>query len=199
MMLFNKIFQPLPFHFKYPHYFPRFLSNAPPSKPLKIFPTGSFVDLRQNGGYYLDKTHFISEIEKLNSPIILSLRPHCFGKSLFLSTLSSYYDSHNRKNFKELFSDLYIGKNPTPLASSFYILNLNFSELYNRTDSETFEMKFYKILNESMLNFKKKYIGYDVWYHFKINIFENSLEIFSELLKKAQFHGYKVFCYLFNH
>ncbi|CAG8724666.1 14506_t:CDS:2 [Rhizophagus irregularis] len=132
MMLFNKVFQPLPFHFKHHHYFPRFLSNASASKPLKIFPTGSFVDLRQNGGYYLDKTHFISELENLNSPAILSLRPHCFGKSLFLSTLSSYYDINNKgENFERLFGDLYIGKNPTPLASSLRVLNLNFSEFYN--------------------------------------------------------------------
>ncbi|CAG8551534.1 7169_t:CDS:2, partial [Ambispora gerdemannii] len=49
---------------------------APSSKTLKIFSEGSFVDLRQEGGYYLDKTHFISKIEDLNARAILSLRPH---------------------------------------------------------------------------------------------------------------------------
>ncbi|CAG8740777.1 835_t:CDS:2, partial [Racocetra fulgida] len=45
------------------------------SKPLKILSTGSFADLRQEGGYYLDKTHFITKIEYLNARAILSLRP----------------------------------------------------------------------------------------------------------------------------
>ncbi|CAB4479029.1 unnamed protein product [Rhizophagus irregularis] len=172
MMLFNKVFQPLPFHFKHHHYFPRFLSNASASKPLKIFPTGSFVDLRQNGGYYLDKTHFISELENLNSPAILSLRPHCFGKSLFLSTLSSYYDINNKgENFERLFGDLYIGKNPTPLASSLRVLNLNFSEFYNSTKT------FYGFLYSNILRFNEKYY---FKYKNKKTIFEN----FSDLLDR---------------
>ena len=50
------------------------------SKPLKILLTGSFTDLRQEGAYYLDKTHFIPIIEELNSRSILSLRPRRFGK-----------------------------------------------------------------------------------------------------------------------
>src|SRR5690349_3147976 len=50
------------------------------SKPLKILSTGSFADLRQDAGYYLDKTYFIPKIEDLNVCAILLLRPRCFGK-----------------------------------------------------------------------------------------------------------------------
>ncbi|GBB87473.1 hypothetical protein RclHR1_13960003 [Rhizophagus clarus] len=132
MIFFKKILRPPAFHFKHPHYFSRFLTSAPPSKSLNVFPTRSFVELRQNGGYYLDKTHFIPEIENLNSPAILFLRPHCFGKTLFLSTLSSYYNKNNRgERFEQLFGDLYIGKNPTPLATSFNVLHFDFSQLKN--------------------------------------------------------------------
>ncbi|PKY38773.1 hypothetical protein RhiirA4_451830 [Rhizophagus irregularis] len=50
-------------------FFPQFfLSNVSSLKPLKIFPIGSFDDLRQEGYYYLDKTHFISKIEAECAP-----------------------------------------------------------------------------------------------------------------------------------
>jgi excinuclease UvrABC helicase subunit UvrB len=92
--------------------------------------------LRRKGGYYLDKTHFIPKIEALESSAILSLRPRRFGKILFLSTLSSYYDVKNRERFKQLFQDLYVGENPTPLASKFFILELNLDfALAERTKS----------------------------------------------------------------
>src|SRR5688572_8355968 len=98
-----------------------FLKNLslkkPPLNPFKIIATGSFNALREKHGYYLDKTHFIPKIEAY--PAVLSVRPSRFGKTLFLSTLSSYYDIKNKKRFGQLFQDLYIGKNPTPLASKF--------------------------------------------------------------------------------
>ncbi|CAG8468687.1 2169_t:CDS:2 [Funneliformis mosseae] len=71
------------------------------------------------------KTHFIPKIEALRAPATLSLGPRRFGKTLFLSTLSSYYDVKNRERFKQLFQGLYIGKNPTPLTSEFLVLELN--------------------------------------------------------------------------
>lgn len=135
-------------------FFPQFfLSNVSSLKPLKIFPTRSFDDLRQEGYYYLDKTHFISKIEAERAPAILFLRPHYFGKTLFLSTLSSYYDVKNRDQFKQLFQDLYIGKNPTPLASKFLILNLNFTGLRINETYEIFTMDFYKKLNSKISKF----------------------------------------------
>ncbi|CAG8752739.1 4308_t:CDS:2, partial [Cetraspora pellucida] len=79
------------------------VSDKSSLKPLKILSTGSFIDLRKGGGYYLDKTHFISKIEDFNVRAILSLRPRRFGKTLFLSTLSSYYDIKNREQFKQIF------------------------------------------------------------------------------------------------
>ncbi|CAG8650476.1 4433_t:CDS:2, partial [Ambispora leptoticha] len=120
-------------------------SNESSSKPLKILSTGSFVDLRQRSGYYLDKTHFISKIENLNAHAILSLRPRRFGKTLFLSTLSAYYDIKNQGDqFKQLFGDLFIGKNPTPLASSFLVLELNFSGIRTGATYDIFEESFHK-------------------------------------------------------
>jgi len=43
---------------------------------------------------------------------IIVFRPRRFGKSLFVSMLSHYYDRSGAENFDELFGDLYIGQNP---------------------------------------------------------------------------------------
>ena len=38
-----------------------------------------FVDLRERGFYYVDKTNYITELENYNAPVFL--RPRRFGKS----------------------------------------------------------------------------------------------------------------------
>nr|CAG8541138.1 7448_t:CDS:2 [Entrophospora candida] len=93
----------------------------------------------------------------------LSLRPRRFGKTLFLSTLSSYYDVKNKgERFEQLFGDLYIGKNPTPLASSFLVLRLYFSGLRTNSTFEIFEDDFHKkLLNAIELSGHRIYVFID--------------------------------------
>ena len=63
-----------------------------------------FEDLRQGGYLYVDKTEFIYKLVNSGKPYFLS-RPRRFGKSLFLSTLRSYFEGR-----KELFAGLEITK-----------------------------------------------------------------------------------------
>ncbi|KLO21239.1 AAA family ATPase, partial [Marinitoga sp. 1155] len=77
--------------------------------------------------YYIDRTEYIEKLESLNEKNIVFLRPRKFGKTLFLDTLSKYYDINYAEKFEELFKNLYIGKNPTSLKNSYYILKMNFS------------------------------------------------------------------------
>ena len=58
---------------------------------------------------------------------MLFLRPRRFGKSLWLSTLKNYYDVAKKDAFDALFSDLWIGKNPTSLANQYFVLKWDFS------------------------------------------------------------------------
>ena len=51
------------------------------------------------------------------------IRPRKFGKSLFLSLLTNYYDIRKTAKFERLFGDLYIGKNPTPRRNSYAVIN----------------------------------------------------------------------------
>lgn len=54
------------------------------------YAVADFVDLRERGYYYVDKTDFIPSLEDYNAPVFL--RPRRFGKSLLISTLACYYD-----------------------------------------------------------------------------------------------------------
>jgi len=65
-------------------------------------------------------------IEKAGKSILF-LRPRRFGKSLVLSMLENYYDIAKKDQFEDLFGHLNIGKNPTSLHNSFFILKLDFS------------------------------------------------------------------------
>jgi len=93
-----------------------------------IYGNSNFRKIKINNDYlYIDKTNFIEKLENLNEDFVIFLRPRRFGKSLFLSTLQYYYDENSKNEFEKMFHDTYIGKNPTPLKSSFRILFLEFS------------------------------------------------------------------------
>ena len=67
------------------------------------------------------------------------VRPRRFGKSLFSSMISYYYDLKEKENFEKLYKGLYIYGNPTENKNSYYILNFNFSGMNvssNKTENE---------------------------------------------------------------
>lgn len=65
----------------------------------------SFEELRQSGGYYVDKTKIISELtcERLDK-VLLFTRPRRFGKTLMMQMLYSFFDI--RKDSRTLFEGL---------------------------------------------------------------------------------------------
>lgn len=82
--------------------------------------------MRRDNSYYVDKTHFIPLIEQ--SPYFLFfIRPRRFGKSLWLSVLQHYYDINKSDEFKELFSNTYIGNNPTEERNGYLVMFFNFA------------------------------------------------------------------------
>ena len=86
----------------------------------------NFKDLITGGYVYIDKTDYIAKLEEAGKYHIL-LRPRRFGKSLMLSALEYYYDIGSKTDFDAIFSQLYIGKHPTPLQSSYQVLFMEFS------------------------------------------------------------------------
>ena len=125
---------------------------------MKKLPNGisNYEELVEENYYYVDKTKYIEKLESLSDKRIMFLRPRKFGKTLFTSVLENYYDKLKESKFEKLFGETYIGKNPTNLRNSYYILKFNFSGI----DTETIETTikgFRKEVESSVKVFAKKY------------------------------------------
>ena len=125
---------------------------------MKRLPYGisDYENLIEEDYYYVDKTMYIEKLENLPERYIMFLRPRKFGKTLFTSTLENYYDLQKANKFEKLFVNTYIGKKPTKLKNSYYILKFNFSGI-NTSDEETTMQGFKREVASSIKFFADKY------------------------------------------
>ena len=123
---------------------------------LRRLPYGEtdYVTIRKENSYYVDKTAFIRYFENA-AKYVMFLRPRRFGKSLFLNTLSAYYDVLRKEQFEQNFSGLDIFNNPTPRQGKYMILKFNFSGIDSKKENvlESFNGKVY----DQIVDFVKKY------------------------------------------
>ena len=105
------------------------------------------------------------------------LRPRKFGKTLFTSTLENYYDIKRKDKFDTVFSNTYIGKNPTKLKNRYHILKFNFSGIDTSSIDTTIKTFGSEIVSSINL-FIEKY-GMD----FYINEDDFAEEILNNLFK----------------
>jgi hypothetical protein len=85
-----------------------------------------FYSLITKGYVYVDRTDRIRQLEEMGEALLL-LRPRRFGKSLWLRTLSCYYDLRYRDEHDLLFGGLAAGAEPTELAHRYFVLEWDFS------------------------------------------------------------------------
>ena len=125
---------------------------------MKKLPYGisNYDELVEGNYYYVDKTKYIEKLESLAEKRIMFLRPRKFGKTLFTSVLENYYDVNKKDKFEELFGETYIGKNPTDMKNSYYILRFNFSGI-NTKDEETTMEGFKGKVTDSIQKFVNRY------------------------------------------
>jgi hypothetical protein len=95
---------------------------------FKQIPYGvaDFDKFRKKNYYYVDKTRYIRDIER-KGDYLFFIRPRRFGKSLFLSTLHTYYDITWKDRFDFLFKGTGIYENPTPEKNTYLVLKFDFS------------------------------------------------------------------------
>ena len=124
---------------------------------IKRIPYGKsdFEAVNKQNDYYVDKTHYIPKIEQ--TPFVFLIRPRRFGKSLFLSTLHSYYDINKKDRFEEFYRETYILKNPTDEQGKYMILYFNFSEIIKDKDKVQDDFNKYcaKTIDHFVLTYKK--------------------------------------------
>jgi hypothetical protein len=158
--------------FQFPRTFPvihttqlrRFLNKQTTKKkknPL-YFPYGesSFEDIRKQGCFFVDKTHYLELIEGKGRRLSL-FRPPRWGKSLFAGTMEAYYCALNNKEknpakFQMLFGDTYIGKNTTEEQGKYVVLFWDFS-ISTTGDTLLMEKRLYNSINKSIEKCQLKY------------------------------------------
>ena len=116
----------------------------------------NFRELIEEGFIYVDKTEYIEKLEDMGLGCVLFLRPRRFGKSLFISMLSYYYDINCKDLFDSIFGNTYIGKKPTIKRNNYYILNFNFSGIDTKDEQST-EASFLNKIKFEIKRFIKKY------------------------------------------
>ena len=117
------------------------------------FPYGisDFRSIIREDYFYCDRTDKIPLLEKTKSQLFI--RPRRFGKSLVLSMLENYYDVAKKDEFKDLFGDLKIGKNPTDLRNSYFILKFDFSCVDPTGSAEEVKQALYDHINDCIKGF----------------------------------------------
>ena len=124
-------------------------------KPKKI-PYGkqNWEDMRLQNCYYVDKTHYIPEIEAAND-FFFFIRPRRFGKSLLINMLRQYYDASKEHLFDRLFGGLWIGDHPTDNRNKYLVLYLNFSMISGGI--KNFEDSMNNYCRQEMESFCRRY------------------------------------------
>ena len=125
---------------------------------MKKLPYGisNYEELIEDNYYYVDKTKYIEQLESLAEKRIMFLRPRKFGKTLFTSMIENYYDLKKVDKFEKLYGKTYIGKNPTKLKNTYYILKFNFSGIDTSTEETTIRGFWEKVMI-SIGGFVEKY------------------------------------------
>jgi Predicted AAA-ATPase/PD-(D/E)XK nuclease superfamily len=115
-----------------------------------------FDELRRDKCFYVDRTHFIEQLERYGTRYALFLRPRRFGKSLWISILAHYYDVNKAADFQQLFGDLHVGRHPTALANQFRILRFDFSGIETNDVRKVYDAFLLKV-KEGFSNFLSHY------------------------------------------
>jgi len=153
-----------------------------------------FKTIREQESYYVDKSLMIKEIIDDKSNIILLPRPRRFGKTLNMSMLRYFFDTHNATHNRKLFAGLKIenetvfdteqGKYPVIFLTFKDVKNLTYPDaLFNikLLISKLFDANQF-LLESDLLTQVEKSI-YEQIINFSVNqpILEKSLSLFIEL------------------
>ena len=149
------------------------------------YAVADFAELREGGYYYIDKTRFISLLEKYKAPVFL--RPRRFGKSLLVSMLYYYYDIRQAERFESIFAGTDIGNNPTAQHNKYMVLRLDFSKMVVADTLEKMEQNFNDLLcpiMKSLVADPMRYVS--LFGDFKFATEENATNMLSNILTAIQ-------------
>jgi hypothetical protein len=141
--------------------------------------------------FYCDRTDKIPLLENTKSQLFI--RPRRFGKSLVLSMLENYYDVAKKDEFEAIFGGLKVGKNPTALRNSYFILKFDFSCVDPTGSAEDVKKALFNHINACIEGFYGfyKYKGHDLP-EIKIN-FDDAIYSLNSLVSAVRMTPYPVY------
>lgn len=148
------------------------------------YAVADFIDLRERGYYYIDKTAYIEQLEEYNAPVYL--RPRRFGKSLLVSMLAAYYDRSRAARFDELFGGTWIGAHPTDEHNKYLIIRYDFSAMVLANNIEGLEQNF-NDLNCSPVEIMVEH-NRDLFGDFQFSVKGNAAKMLEEVLAFSRAH-----------
>jgi hypothetical protein len=154
-------------------------------KMIKLpYGISDFKSLTGDNFYYIDKTHFIEKLEE-QPRYLFFIRPRRFGKSLFLSMLSYYYDIKYKDSYSEIFKNTYILNNPTKEANSYHVLRFDFSVVDTQRPRESMN-EYCNLVLQSFVN------SYKLQLEFSSDSFISNLNVLLTHLQDNNLHIYLI-------
>lgn len=106
----------------------------------RVIPTGeqSFITLRRNNYFYIDKTKFISNWWRSGDPVTLITRPRRFGKTLMLDTVKTFFSPEFAEQ-SEIFSGLEIFNNENfkKIQGTIPVIFISFADIKESSYEDT--------------------------------------------------------------
>ncbi|MBQ9220734.1 AAA family ATPase [Succinivibrio sp.] len=154
------------------------------AKKKIIVGMSTLSEIRDKGGIYVDKTRFIDYLENnAGTSVPVLLRPRRFGKSLTASVLHSYYDISEKDQFEKNFKGTWIYDHRTPLASSYYVIHFDFSNV--SSDPAQVNRSFIISVAASISNFTDKYPEQSLAREeLEPSLYKNATELLTKFLTK---------------
>jgi hypothetical protein len=149
----------------------------------------NFLTIREENYLYIDRTAYIRTLENMSPRSFLFVRPRRFGKSLWLNVLNRYYDLALADRFDELFGELDIGKNPTPLHNRYFVMNWNFSRIDPRGTADEIAERMNETLNSVISEFL---IYYEEFLPVRIPFRSQAINTLGSVLKEIAKTPYKL-------
>jgi hypothetical protein len=153
----------------------------------------NFLTIREENYLYLDRTAYIRRLENMSPRSFLFVRPRRFGKSLWLNVLNRYYDLALADRFGELFGDLDIGKNPTPLHNRYFVMTWNFSRIDPRGTADDIAARMNETLNSVIEDFSDYY---EDFFSKQIRIRPQAVNTLSGVLNSIAKTPYKLYLFI---
>jgi len=160
---------------------------------IKGIPYGKsrFDEVRRGNYYYADKTKYLPLLEETGDFLFL-IRPRRFGKSLFVSMMSAYYDIAKADQFDQLFDGLWIKDNPTPSKNAYQVIYFDFSRANLGTGDlfANFNMYVCQVLYVFIDKYKSQY---SERVYQTVSNTKNSGEALSAIDAEAHERGYQLY------